>query len=122
MPVHPLIRKLQNLIVLADDEAAALEGAFSSPRDVAGDVDLVREGDRPTSCYLILEGFVCRYKLLPDGRRQIMSFHIPGDLCDLPSLFLPTMDHNIGTLAASKVAQVPHETMLRLLETYPRIN
>ena len=31
------------------------------------------------SCYNVLEGVVRLYKLLPDGRRQIVGFALPGD-------------------------------------------
>jgi CRP-like cAMP-binding protein len=47
----------------------------------------------------VLEGWVCRYKILETGTRQIFSFHIAGDIPDLQSLHLRTMDHNLGTLA-----------------------
>ncbi len=50
--------------------------------------DIVRDGDRPSECSLVLEGFAFRYKLLPDGRRQILAFHTPGDLPDLQSLHI----------------------------------
>lgn len=43
---------------------------------------LVRPGERPESLHLILEGWACRYVLLPDGRRQITELYLPGDLCD----------------------------------------
>lgn len=32
-----------------------------------------------TSCYNVLEGVMRLYKLLPDGRRQIVGFALPGD-------------------------------------------
>jgi CRP-like cAMP-binding protein len=52
-------------------------------RDVAADQDIVREGERPSQCCVVIEGFQCRYKMLRDGERQIMSFHVPGDIPDL---------------------------------------
>ena len=36
-------------------------------RSYARGEDIVREGDIPSECCLILEGFACRYKLLPTG-------------------------------------------------------
>ena len=43
---------------------------------------LTREHDRPEALYDILEGWACRHRLLPDGRRQITALYLPGDLCD----------------------------------------
>ncbi|MBT2245027.1 Crp/Fnr family transcriptional regulator [Sphingobium sp. BHU LFT2] len=32
--------------------------------------------------FRIQEGWACHYALLPDGRRQIISLYLPGDICD----------------------------------------
>jgi CRP-like cAMP-binding protein len=88
-------------------------------RNIPARRDIVAEGDRPSHCCLILEGFVCRYKLLNEGRRQIMSFHTPGDIPDLQSLHLKTMDHNIGTLADSKLGFVSHTELGKLIHRFP---
>ncbi|MEY9459227.1 CRP-like cAMP-binding protein [Bradyrhizobium ottawaense] len=37
------------------------------------------EEDMTTSFYNVLEGVMRLYKLLPDGRRQIVGFALPGD-------------------------------------------
>jgi CRP-like cAMP-binding protein len=118
---HSLIRHLEQFGPLSKEEKQALEEAATRVRSVGSDLDLVSDGDRPTDCKLLLTGFACSYKLLPDGRRQIMSFQIPGDICDLQGFFLGEMDHAIGTLSAGTVAIIPHEVLLDLTETYPRI-
>lgn len=43
---------------------------------------LVREDEQPAAIYHINEGWACRYRLLPDGRRQITALYLPGDYCD----------------------------------------
>jgi CRP-like cAMP-binding protein len=91
-------------------------------RDLRADQDIVRDQDRPSQCCVILEGFTCRYKMLDGGKRQILSFHIAGDLPDLQSLHLEIMDHNLGTVVPSKVAFIPHETMRAFLRAHPRIS
>jgi hypothetical protein len=48
-------------------------------------------GERPSECCLIVESFGCRYGLTAEGKRQIMSFHIPGDTPDLQSIHLRVM-------------------------------
>jgi len=44
---------------------------------------LAREGDDQSHVFLIQEGWACRYRLLPDGRRQITALFLPGDWCEL---------------------------------------
>lgn len=118
-----LIRKLEQFAALGPNDRRALDSivATARTRDVGADQDLVRDGERPSECVLILEGFACRYKILPSGKRQIMSFHIPGDICDLHGLLLGSMDHSIGTLAPTKVASIPHAILRGLIDEYPKV-
>ena len=118
-----LIRKLEQFAVLGQNDRRTLARivATARTREIGADQDLVRDGERPSECVLILEGFVCRYKILPSGKRQIMSFHIPGDICDLHGLLLGSMDHSIGTLAPTKVAAIPHAILRDLIDEHPNI-
>ena len=43
---------------------------------------LAREDEEPVAMYRIDEGWACRYRLLPDGRRQITALYLPGDYCE----------------------------------------
>jgi len=123
--LHPehniLIRKLRSISPLAEDEKRCLATLQFTTRSVAADQDVVREGDRPSECCLVVEGFVCRYKLTDEGRRQIFSFHLPGDIPDLQSLHLKVMDHSLMTLAPSKLAFIPHESVAAVMHRCPRV-
>jgi CRP-like cAMP-binding protein len=69
----------------------------------------------------MIEGFACRSKVVGDGRRQIFSFHIPGDVPDLHNLYVDYMDHDLVTLTASKVAFIPHASLRELMLNHPRL-
>lgn len=84
--------------------------------------DLIREGDPPHVVYAVIDGWACRYKTLPDGRRQIVAFFIPGDICDLHIYMLKTMDHNVGAVTALKVAEITRSQYDELTERRPRIS
>jgi CRP-like cAMP-binding protein len=117
----PLARKLESIFPLTRAEEQAISELPMYVRDLRGDQDIVREGDRPSQCCLLIEGFAYRYQAMGDGRRQIMSFHIAGDIPDLLSLHLAVMDHNLGTLAPSKVGFIAHPDLQRLIRDHPRI-
>jgi CRP-like cAMP-binding protein len=119
--LHPLIRKLESIAPVTDNEKQAIVGLPMVLRDLGADQDIVREQDPASQCCLILDGFACRYKILPSGKRQIFSFHIPGDIPDLQTLHLQVMDHNVGTLVPSKVAFISHETVRAFLRAHLRI-
>jgi CRP-like cAMP-binding protein len=62
-----------------------------------------------------------RYRLLPDGKRQILTFIIHGDIFGLHAFFVRAMDHSIGTLVPTRLATISRATMFDLFEHHPRI-
>jgi CRP-like cAMP-binding protein len=119
--LYPLIRKLQSATRLSEEEQHAIESLPVRVRTLSARQDIVRDGDLATQCCVILEGWAYRYKLLSEGRRQILSFHIAGDIPDLQSLHIPLMDHNLGTMTQATVAFIPHESMHDLTARFPAI-
>jgi len=115
------IRKLEQFGTLSHEERQVIENLPINVRQVAANHDIAREGQRSDACMLLLSGMVCRYRLLQNGQRQIMSFHFPGDILDLTSLLLGNMDHNIGALTPIEVAPIAHATLLDWTERYPRL-
>lgn len=117
----PFVRKLEYGAHLTDDDRRTLEDACRITCNVRGRTQLIGEGDAPSNVHLIQEGFACRYKLLPSGKRQIMAIFIPGDICDLHVQILGEMDHCIGTLTDAVVVELPPD-IVEDLTTNPRIN
>jgi CRP-like cAMP-binding protein len=88
---------------------------------IRADQDIVREGDRPTRCCLLLEGYAATYKMTPSGKRQIVAFHIGGDIPDLQSAQLEVLDTSLGTLTRAKVAFIRHEAINDACERHFRL-
>ena len=118
---HPLIRKMDSIFNLGEDEKAALETMPVQIVEIRADQDIVREGDRPSRSCLLFEGFTCFFKLTGNGQRQIMAFNLPGDIPDLLSLHLDVMDNSLGTLTPCKVGFIQHEVLRDLCTRFPRI-
>jgi CRP-like cAMP-binding protein len=119
--LHRLVRKLESIASLSEDELAAILEVPAMLKELPADQDIVREGDRSTQCCLVVDGFLCRYKSLADGKRQIIGFYVPGDMPDLHSLHLEVMDHDLATIAPSRVALIPHDALRKLTSAHPRI-
>ncbi|MEH3147634.1 MAG: Crp/Fnr family transcriptional regulator [Methylobacterium frigidaeris] len=121
MPRH-LISKLEQFTRLSVADKQALETVAGEKRRRIGPrEDIIREGDDPAYVNLILEGWACRYKQLEDGRRQIISFFLPGDLCDTHIYVLREMDHSIGALTPVTFAEISRETLTRVTAEHSRI-
>jgi CRP-like cAMP-binding protein len=116
-----IIRKLESTFRLSDEERAALEALPMQVQAIRADQDIVREGDRPTRCFALLEGFTATYKMTGDGKRQIHSWHVPGDIPDLQSLHLRVLDFSISTLTPCRVGFIQHEPLRALCRKQPRI-
>lgn len=84
-PIEVAIRALDTLAPLdeADRELAvdALRGEIRTHRS---GVDLGDSGDR--RCWILVQGWACRARVLSDGRRQIFNFLMPGDVVGLRRL------------------------------------
>lgn len=116
-----LIRKLTSIAHLSDEEREAILSLPIRVQALPSRQDIVREGDRPSQCCLILDGWACRYKIVGEGRRQILSFHISGDIPDLQSLHVHTMDHSLATVTKATVAFIPHRALLDLTARFPNV-
>ena len=117
-----MIKRLEAFTRLSGDDRTALERlARGSVRKIGARRDLIREGDSPRYIYMMLSGWACRYKTLPDGRRQIVNFFLPGDLCDLHVYVLREMDHNVGAVTPITVAEISRESFDLLIENHPRV-
>ncbi len=118
---NPLIRKLESIITLADDERQALMSLPIQVTALKENQDIVREGDRPSRSCLLLSGFACSYKLTAAGKRQIVSFGIAGDIPDLQSLHLKVLDTGVSTISPCSVGFIQHEDLHDLCRRWPRI-
>jgi CRP-like cAMP-binding protein len=119
--LSPLLRKLDSIIRLSDEERDAVKALPVRIEDIGADQDIVCEGDRPRHSFALLDGFCATYSVVPEGRRQIMAFHIPGDMPDLQSLHLEVMDNSIGAVSSCRIAKMEHSMLQELCIAYPRV-
>jgi CRP-like cAMP-binding protein len=120
--VSHLIRKLEHFVRLSPADRAVLYRIGSERvRNFGPRIDIAREGDKPKYVHLVLAGWACRYKQLEDGRRQIVAFFLPGDICDLNVFILREMDHSIGTITSVMIVDLSREFFDEIAAGYPRI-
>ncbi len=117
-----LIRKLSLFLPLSKSDRRVLDVLALSEERFPVDVDIIAEGKPPRSVFWIKEGLAIRYRWLPRGGRQIMTFLIPGDLCDEHTFLMKAMDHSIGTITPVCIAPISRESMMELFSHRPRIS
>ena len=116
-----LLRKLRLSTLLDADDVKAIERLPIMVKEVAAHNPIVREGERPVQCCLLIDGFLCRSKTTDAGKRQILSIHITGEIPDLQSLHLHVMDHDLTTLSRCTVGLIPHDALRTLTRERPTV-
>ena len=76
----PLTTRLSHLASLAPAEVEALQIAERDQRRSPARREMIAEGTPIREQRALLSGWACRQRILRDGRRQILSFLLPGDL------------------------------------------
>lgn len=78
-----LLHRLSRFAHLAPNEVALVGSLSTRSEDYPAGTELVAEGQSLDSPRLLLSGWACRFRMLPDGRRQIFEFILPGDIYGL---------------------------------------
>ncbi len=80
---------------------------------------ILMEGSRNPHLYTVLSGWAFRYKLLPDGRRQVVNFAMPGDLVGLQGTLLGEMQHSVEALSAMTLCVFERQELMELYRAHP---
>jgi CRP-like cAMP-binding protein len=117
----PLTRKLSHLVALSSAETALLRELQANPRRIARGREIIAEGRKYDGMSILLEGAALRYRVLNDGRRQVLNIVLPGDFIGFPGCFFENAPYSISALGDCIVSPVPFTRFLRLFETHSRL-
>lgn len=120
-PLQLFLDDLQSHTRLSEDDRSAILGLPMRLRKLDPRNYIIREGDIPRLCFILVEGYAIRQKVTGEGARQILSICIPGDAIDFQNMFLDISDHAVQTLTASVVADIPRESLQQLVLSRPAV-
>ena len=113
--------RLASLADLSNEDLDLLAKMPSTIGHYGSHENILRKGDQPASCSLLLQGYLCwREADSRDG--QITSIHVPGDVPDLHTLQIPRLECNLTTLGPAVVAFVPHHFFRELFRQSTRMS
>ena len=118
---NPLVAKLMQFAPLSDADIGVLEAMCRREERLRAGTNIVVEGETPRAAFVVTRGVAYRYRLMPDGRRQILTILIHGDFFDLHGFLLKAMDHSVATFGAARIAAIGRETVRDILLNHPRI-
>ncbi|WP_449234180.1 Crp/Fnr family transcriptional regulator [Azospirillum doebereinerae] len=117
----PLWLKLSSYLILKDEEKDYLSDLEKNTVRQPARSDLLQQGERYRDVRVMREGWAIRHKALPDGRRQVVNFVLPGDIIGMYSTLFESADHSVTTLTAVEVACFPPERIVELFQSFPRL-
>ncbi|AWB23077.1 Crp/Fnr family transcriptional regulator [Methylobacterium currus] len=118
---HHLIRKLDPCASFSTDDRQMLQQLVRDAVCFSPNQDLIEEGVALRHVRVILEGWACCYKQLDDGRRQIIAYLIPGDVCSTPLNFPNAVNYSVRALTIGRSAQINGRDIVSAMERSPGI-
>jgi CRP-like cAMP-binding protein len=118
---NPLVAKLSQFAPLSDRDVGVLDALCQREERFRAGANIAVEGEAPRSAFVVTRGIAYRYRLLPDGRRQILTFLIPGDFFDLHVFLIEKMDHSVGAMGPTRIAAIDRDTVIDFITNHPRI-
>lgn len=112
------LRRLRALAALSEEERRAVSLAAEHSQHLRGSRDLIRAGQRTTGPLLVLAGWLGRVRLFSDGRRQILSFLVPGDVFQEPRTLEAVASSTITALCDSVICPAPAAEDAGLRDAY----
>jgi len=121
MKANALTGKLGLLVDLEDSEKEILSGFCEENGFLLKGQSLTSHDMESDEVVLLLEGWACRYKILNDGRRQITSFILPGDLSGVRACLFGVADYETEALTDCKIARINGSDIVNLFIEHPRL-
>lgn len=96
---HPFVARLQHFVELSAVDLRALDAIIDGEIAIRRRRDLVVDGYEYRKLCFVKEGYAVRYKLLRNGKRQILNVILPGDVIGLPSSFFDRAVYSVSTIS-----------------------
>jgi CRP-like cAMP-binding protein len=117
---HPFVIRLNNYIEMPPRDLDALWGLVEADIEVKKRRDLIVDGYEYRKLCFVEEGFAARYKLLHNGKRQIVNFVMPGDIVGMPGSFLEKAPYSVIALTDMKLQMCRMDAYVELCHRRPQ--
>jgi CRP-like cAMP-binding protein len=106
---------------VSENELAVINDIKRDHLTVAAGTEIIRAGHDSPELYTLYSGWAFRFKTLPDGRRQILNFLLPGDLLGLQATMFDAAQHCIETLTDVELCLLPRHKIWHLFGQMPEL-
>jgi CRP-like cAMP-binding protein len=106
---------------VSQTELAVINDIKREHLSVPAGAEIIRSGQDAAEIYTLYAGWAFRFKTLPDGRRQILNFLLPGDLIGLQAAMFDAAQHGIEALTNVELCLLPRHKIWDLFGRMPEL-
>lgn len=117
-----LVTKLSHYMPLSEKDEERLARLEKSERAFPAGQEIYQGGDENRNLYVVKHGWAFSYTDLPDGRRQIVKIHHPGDIIGFPDVALKHATTTVRTVENVCLCPFPKSSLDEILRKSPRLS
>ena len=115
------LRKRPSLRPFTPEELAFVKEFKADELRVDPGASFLRQGTASENLYTVLSGWAFRYKMLDDGRRQILNYALPADMVGLQGTLMREMEHSVEALTPLVLCVFPRAKLYDLYARFPSL-
>lgn len=119
--VSPFMRRVAQLLPSSGRSSPVLDSISFRSTCLDKGEEILGTGARVKQVVTIGHGLAMRYRLLPDGSRQVIMFLTAGDICN-PHIYPTVMDHGIAAVTQVRIDRFECESLIGLTNTVVGLN
>src|SRR5665213_928301 len=116
------LRQRKALREFTPEELAFVKQFKTDELRVDAGVSFLRQGASSEYLYTVLSGWAFRYKMLDDGRRQILNYALPADMVGLQGALMREMEHSVEALTPLVLCVFPRAKLWDLYNRFPSLS
>ncbi|MGH8296853.1 MAG: Crp/Fnr family transcriptional regulator [Steroidobacteraceae bacterium] len=121
LPLSKLRARLSDWALPAGHTGEVLERLESTARPIRRGADIIVQGRKYDCIFVLAEGFALCYRIMADGRRQVLNISIPGDTIGYPACFFDTALYSVSTLSKAVVCSISFPAIAAVFRDHPRL-
>ena len=115
------LRRRTNLREFTAEELGFVKQFKIDELRVEPGASFLRQGAQSEHLYTVLHGWAFRYKMLDDGRRQILNYALPADMLGLQGTLIREMEHSVEALTPLTLCVFPRSKLWDLYSHFPSL-
>jgi CRP-like cAMP-binding protein len=117
---HPFVKRLLRQINLKAADLKCLDEIIDGELLIRKRRDLIVDGYEYRKLCFVKDGYAVRYKLLRNGKRQILNVVLPGDVIGLPGSFYERANYSVSAITDLRMHVCALESYVRLCYKRPQ--